>query len=216
MIKRNFLSSVTLMMMFGVWACGADHTLPRPIIDSAITQQGKRTAVFAGGCFWCTEAVFELIKGVDTVVSGYAGGDKKTAHYQMVGSGATKHAESIQITYDPSKITYGQLLMVFFGAAHDPTQVDKQGPDWGRQYRSAIFYINDDQKKIAEAYIQQLNEAKVFSKKIATEVVPLPEFYPAEDYHQDYVKHNPNEGYVVVNSIPKIKKTKAMFPDLLK
>lgn len=216
MIKRNFLSSVCLMMLFGACAYGADHAVPKPVLDSPKTLQGRQTAVFAGGCFWCTEAVFELIKGVDTVVSGYAGGDKKTAHYQMVGSGATKHIESIQITYDPAKITYGQLLMVFFGAAHDPTQIDRQGPDSGKQYRSAIFYQTDDQKRIAEAYIQQLNEAKVFSKKIATEVLALPEFYPAESYHQDYVKHNPNEGYVVVNSIPKVKKTKALFPDLLK
>ena len=216
MLKGIFRTSILILAVLGVTACGADHALPKPILDSSKTLQGKQTAVFAGGCFWCTEAVFELIKGVDTVVSGYAGGDKKTAHYEMVGSGATSHAESIQITYDPAKITYGQLLMVFFGSAHDPTQKDRQGPDWGKQYRSAIFYSNEEQKKIAEAYIQQLNEAKVFSKKIATEVVALPAFYPAEDYHQDYVKQHPNEGYVMVNSIPKVKKTKALFADLLK
>ncbi len=194
----------------------AETALPDPLLDSPKSLQGKQSAVFAGGCFWCTEAVFELIRGVDTVISGYAGGDKKTAHYEMVGEGRTNHAESIQINYDASKISYGQLLKIFFGSAHDPTQVNRQGPDSGRQYRSAIFYVNEEQKKIAEAYIAQLTDAHVFSKKIATEVVALPAFYPAEGYHQDFVKLNPNHPYVLVNSVPKVQKTKAMFKDWIK
>ena len=194
----------------------AETALPDPLLDSPKSLQGKQSAVFAGGCFWCTEAVFELIRGVDTVISGYAGGDKKTAHYEMVGEGRTNHAESIQINYDASKISYGQLLKIFFGSAHDPTQVNRQGPDSGRQYRSAIFYVNEEQKKIAEAYIAQLTEAHVFSKKNATEVAALPAFYPAEGYHQDFVKLNPNHPYVLVNSVPKVQKTKAMFKDWIK
>ena len=216
-LLQNIVRSVGLLAVaHSFLACGADRPLPKPAIDAAKSAQGKQVAVFAGGCFWCTEAVFELIRGVDSVISGYAGGDKKSANYQAVGSGSTKHAESIQITYDPSKVTYGELLMVFFGSAHDPTQLDRQGPDYGKQYRSAIFYSNDEQKRIAEAYIKQLEEAKIFPRKIVTQVGPLSEFFVAEGYHQDYVKNNPGNGYVIVNSIPKVKKTKALFPDLLK
>ena len=212
-------SSLILFLSFlilGTAGLQAADSLPDPSIDSPKTLQGKQTAVFAGGCFWCTEAVFELIRGVDTVVSGYAGGDKKTAHYEMVGEGRTNHAESIQITYDAAKITYGQLLKVFFGSAHDPTQVNRQGPDSGRQYRSAIFYNSEEQRNIAESYIKQLNEAHVFKKPIATEVASLPTFYPAEAYHQDFVKLHPDHGYVIVNSVPKVQKTKAMFKDWIK
>ena len=188
-------------------------TLPNPAVDLPVAK-GKQTAVLAGGCFWCTEAVFEHVKGVERVVSGYAGGDADSAHYEVVGSGRTNHAESIQVTFDPAKITYGQILKIFLAVAHDPTQKDRQGPDWGRQYRSAVFYKDADQKRIAEAYIKQLTDAKVFAKPIATEVAKLPAFYPAEEYHQDFVKRNPNHRYVVVNSIPKVEKLKKEFPDL--
>lgn len=188
-------------------------TLPNPAVDLPAAK-GKQTAVLAGGCFWCTEAVFEHVKGVERVVSGYAGGDAESAHYEVVGSGRTNHAESIQVTFDPAKITYGQILKIFFAVAHDPTQKDRQGPDWGRQYRSAVFFKDADQKRIAEAYIKQLTDAKVFAQPIATEVAKLPAFYPAEEYHQDFVKRNPQHRYVVVNSVPKVEKLKKEFPDL--
>jgi peptide-methionine (S)-S-oxide reductase len=178
--------------------------------------KGKQTLVLAGGCFWCTEAVFERLIGVDKVVSGYAGGDAATAHYEIVGSGKTNHAESIEITYDPSKISMGQLLKVFFAVAHDPTTLNRQGPDWGKQYRSAIFYKDEEQKKIAEAYIKQLDEAHVFNKPIVTEVTQLKAFYPAEAYHQHYVQLHPDNPYVQQNSIPKLEKLKKQFGPWLK
>ena len=192
-------------------------TIPNPAIDAERpAAKSKQMAVFAGGCFWCTEAVFEQIAGVSTVISGYAGGDKKSAHYEVVSSGRTDHAESIQITFDPSRISYGQLLKIFFSVAHDPTQLNQQGPDHGRQYRSAIFYMNAEQKRVAEAYIKQLDEAKVFHAPIVTQVTELKAFYPAEEYHQDFVKRNPDHPYVVVNAIPKIQKVKKEFPALVK
>ena len=192
-------------------------TIPTPAVDiDPATAKGRQTAVFAGGCFWCTEAVFEQLAGVSAVVSGYAGGDARTAHYEMVGSGKTEHAESIEITFDPKKISFGKLLTVFFAVAHDPTQVNRQGPDYGPQYRSAIFYRDAEQKRVAEAYIKQLNEAKAFKEPIATQVTMLKAFYAAEDYHQDFVKRNPNHPYVVANSLPKLSKLKKQFPELLK
>jgi peptide-methionine (S)-S-oxide reductase len=196
---------------------GADRPFPDPAVD-AERPQGKvrQKAVFAGGCFWCTEAVFEQIAGIDSVISGYAGGDAKTAHYEIVSAGKTDHAESIQITFDPARISYGQLLKIFFSVAHDPTQVNRQGPDYGRQYRSAIFYVDAEQKRVAEAYIKQLNEAGVFHKPIATQVSELKGFYAAEEYHQDFVRRNPFHPYVMVNALPKIDKTKKAFPTLLK
>ena len=172
--------------------------------------------MFAGGCFWCTEAVFEQIKGVENVVSGYAGGDRKSAHYDIVSAGRTDHAESIQITFDPAKISYGQLLKIFFSVAHDPTQLNRQGPDQGRQYRSAIFFGNPEQKRVAEAYIQQLEQAHVFSKPIVTQVSELQAFYPAEEYHQDFVQRNPTHPYVMANAIPKLQKLKKEYGGLLK
>jgi peptide-methionine (S)-S-oxide reductase len=186
---------------------------PDPTADVKPTA-GSQTAVFAGGCFWCTEAVFEQLKGVKNVVSGYAGGSKATAHYQIVSAGMTDHAESIEVTFDPKKITYGQLLKVFFSVAHDPTTLNYQGPDHGKQYRSAVFYTSDEQKKVAAAYIEQLNKSKVFASPIVTQVVPLEKFYAAEDYHQDFVRRNPEHPYVVANAIPKLKKLKKAFPDL--
>ena len=206
--------------MFSETSCAVpsnakDASFPDPAVDSKAAT-GEQTAVFAGGCFWCTEAVFEQLDGVKSVVSGYAGGTAETAKYDVVSAGRTDHAEAIEIKYDPSKITFGKLLKVFFSVAHDPTQLNKQGPDWGRQYRSAIFYASEEQKKVAEAYIDQLNKAKVFSKPIVTEVAPLAKFYTAEGYHQDFVKRNPNHGYVVVNALPKIEKVKKQYPEEVK
>ena len=195
----------------------ANAPFPDPTIDQERSAtKGKQTAVFAGGCFWCTEAVFEHLAGVQKVISGYAGGDAAGAHYKIVGEGRTDHAESIEVTYDPSRITYGTLLKVFFSVAHDPTQLNRQGPDYGKQYRSAIFYNSPEQKHTAEAYIAQLAAAKVFPGPIVTQVVPLPKFYPAEDYHQEFVRKNPDHPYVVANSLPKLQKLKKLYPGLIK
>src|SRR5580704_4837839 len=188
---------------------------PKPAIDEPVANaKGQETAVISGGCFWGVQAVFEHTKGVTSATAGYAGGSAETAHYEMVGSGSTGHAESVKIVFDPSKITYGQILMIIFSVAHNPTELNKQGPDWGTQYRSSIFYANDSQKKIAEAYIAQLNAAKVYNQKIATVVVPLNGFYPAEGYHQDYLKHNPNNPYIMINDLPKLATLKKEFPEL--
>jgi peptide-methionine (S)-S-oxide reductase len=209
--------SLGLLLVMASLLLAVNGPFPDPTVDlDRSTAKGKQTAVFAGGCFWCTEAVFEQLAGVEKVVSGYSGGDAATAHYKIVGEGHTDHAESIEITFDPSRITYGQLLKVFFSVAHDPTQVNRQGPDYGKQYRSAIFYSNDDQKRVAEAYIEQLTTAKVFSAPIATQVVPLKKFYPAEAYHQHFVQNNPGNPYVMVNAVPKLHKLKKMYPELLR
>lgn len=176
----------------------------------------EEKAVFAGGCFWGVEAVFEHVKGVIDVRSGYAGGDKETANYETVSTGRTKHAESVEIRFDPSKITYEQLLFIFFSVAHDPTELNRQGPDVGTQYRSAIFYTNAKQKKAAEDFIAAIEKSKAFDKKVVTEVVPLPEFYPAESYHQDYLKNHTDEPYIVYNDLPKLEALKQKFPDLYK
>jgi peptide-methionine (S)-S-oxide reductase len=191
--------------------------IPDPTVDAKpAAAKGRQTAVLAGGCFWCTEVVLEQLIGVEKVTSGYAGGDRKTAHYDLVAGGKTDHAEAIEVVFDPAKISYGQILKVFFSVAHDPTQLNRQGPDWGRQYRSAIFWRDAEQKKIAEAYIEQLTAAKAFSKPIVTELNELTEFYPAEGYHQDFVKRNPSHPYVVVNALPKVKKLSKEFPALVK
>ena len=189
-------------------------TIPDPATD--VKASGIQTAVLAGGCFWCTEAVFEPVRGVTSVVSGYAGGSKESAKYDLVSGGGTQHAEAIQIRYDSSQISFGQLLKIFFAVAHDPTQLNRQGPDYGAQYRSAIFYTNAEQKRVAEAYVRQLEEAKCFKSPVVTQIVPLPAFYPAEQYHQDFVKRNPMHPYVVVNSRPKLKKLEEKFPEYLK
>jgi peptide-methionine (S)-S-oxide reductase len=189
-------------------------TIPDPATD--VKASGIQTAVLAGGCFWCTEAVFEPVRGVTSVVSGYAGGSKESAKYDLVSGGGTQHAEAIQIRYDSSQISFGQLLKIFFAVAHDPTQLNRQGPDYGAQYRSAIFYTNAEQKRVAEAYVRQLEEAKSFKSPVVTQIVPLPAFYPAEQYHQDFVKRNPMHPYVVVNSRPKLKKLEEKFAEYLK
>jgi peptide-methionine (S)-S-oxide reductase len=192
-------------------------SFPAPAVDqsnSANQSSATATAVFAGGCFWGVEAVFDRLNGVTKAVSGFAGGNAGTAHYEMVSTGTTGHAESVQVTYDPSKISYGKLLEVFFSVAHDPTELNRQGPDEGTQYRSAIFYSDPDQKRIAEAYIQQLTAAKVFHGKIVTQVVPLHAFYAAEEYHQHYLDRNPNNPYIVYNDVPKVKNLQKQFPEL--
>jgi peptide-methionine (S)-S-oxide reductase len=175
---------------------------------------GKQTAVFAGGCFWGTQAVFERVKGVINTTAGYAGGSAATATYDQVTTETTGHAESVEVVYDPSKITYGQLLRIFFSVAHDPTQLNRQGPDVGPSYRSAIFYSNDDQRRIATAYIAQLDSEKVFPRQIVTQVTPLKGFYRAEDYHQDYALHHPHNPYIQVCDRPKIESLKQQFPEL--
>ena len=181
-----------------------------------INQKGIKTAVFAGGCFWGTEAVFEHLKGVSNVVSGYSGGSAATANYEAVGSGQTGHAESIIITYDPSQISYEKLLEVYFYVAHDPTQLNRQGPDRGTQYRSAIFFTNSEQQQIAAAYIERLNQTKSFSKPVVTQLAPLESFYAAEDYHQDFIVLNPDYPYVVAHDLPKLAQLRKQFPEIYK
>lgn len=190
---------------------------PDPAIDvTGPAAQGPQTAVLAGGCFWGVEGVFERIKGVTNVISGFAGGAKSTAHYEEVSTGTTGHAESVEITYDPSQISYGELLKVFFSVVHDPTELNRQGPDVGTQYRSAIFYTNDEQKKVADAYIKQLDDAGIFRHSIVTQVVPLKGFYAAEKYHQHFLDHNMSYPYIVYNDLPKIAALKKYYPQLCK
>jgi peptide-methionine (S)-S-oxide reductase len=177
--------------------------------------KGTQTAVIAGGCFWGIEGVFERLKGVVDVTSGYSGGEKNTAHYEMVGSGSTGHAESVQIHYNPAQISYGTLLKVFFSVAHDPTELNFQGPDYGTQYRSVIFYANDGQKQVAESYIRALDKSKSFPKPIVTQVAPLKAFYAAEDYHQNFLDKNPDYPYIVYWDLPKIANLKHTYPELV-
>lgn len=180
----------------------------------AISAKNEQTAVFAGGCFWGLEAVFEHVKGVSNVTSGYSGGTEKTADYDTVSTGETGHAESVKITYDASQVSYQQLLKVFFAVAHDPTELNRQGPDSGTQYRSAIFYSNDEQKRAAESYIAEITSAKTYPRPVVTQVVALDAFYTAEDYHQDYLAQHPNQPYIVINDQPKVDNLRKQFPDL--
>jgi peptide-methionine (S)-S-oxide reductase len=186
--------------------------IPAPAVD-AREADGIQTAVLAGGCFWGVQGVFQHTAGIVNAVSGYSGGNKDTADYNLVSTGRTGHAESVEIKYDPKKISYGKILQIFFSVAHDPTQLNRQGPDVGTQYRSAIFAANDEQKKVAEAYISQLNAAKVYRKPIVTKVDSLNAFYAAEDYHQDYLTLHPNQPYIVFNDIPKVENLKKIFAD---
>jgi peptide-methionine (S)-S-oxide reductase len=205
---------VVIAVAFGVHAA-PKASIPPATADLALaTKPGEQKAVFAGGCFWGTQSVFERVKGVLNTTVGYAGGTAATATYDQVTTETTGHAESVEVEYDPSKITYGQLLRIFFSVAHDPTQLNRQGPDVGTSYRSAIFYLNDDQKRIATAYIAQLDAAHVFPKQIVTQVTPLNGFYRAEDYHQDYAYYNPNNPYIMVCDRPKIAALKEGFPEL--
>jgi len=210
------LLGIALLML--TQACGAAESavaLPAPAMNiPAASVKGPQTAVFAGGCFWGVEAVYRHVKGVSSAVSGYAGGAADTADYYMVGSGTTGHAESVKVIYDPAKVSYGQLLKVFFSVAHDPTQLNRQGPDTGTQYRSVIFATSADQMRIAQAYVAQLDKAKVFGRAIVTEVVMLPAFYPAEAYHQNFLALNPTYPYIVYNDLPKLANLKTQFPDL--
>lgn len=190
---------------------------PDPAVDvPGPAARGPQTAVLAGGCFWGVQGVFERVKGVTNVVSGFAGGAKSTAHYEEVSTGTTGHAESVAITYDPSQVTYGQLLKIFFSVVHDPTELNRQGPDVGTQYRSAIFFTNDEQKKVAEAYIKQLDDAKIFRHPIVTQVVPLKGFYAAEKYHQHFLDNNMSYPYIVYNDLPKLAALKKYYPELCK
>ena len=209
------LAVIPLIITLGCNVASATVAIPDPAVDAPLAAtRGEQIAVLAGGCFWGIEAVFEHVKGVIDVDSGYAGGTAGTAHYEIVSSGKTGHAESVRIKYDPSKISFGRLLKVFFSVAHDPTELNRQGPDTGTQYRSAIFCANEDQKRIAQAYIDQLNEAKVFERPIATVVGIGTPFYVAEAYHQDYVVHHPDEAYIRINDLPKVANLRKQFPDL--
>jgi peptide-methionine (S)-S-oxide reductase len=193
----------------------AKAAFPKPALDAPLAaSKAQETAVLSGGCFWGIQAVFQHLKGVTSATSGYSGGAADTAHYEDVSTGETGHAESVKVVFDPSQISYGQILMIFFSVGHNPTELNRQGPDYGTQYRSSIFYANDGQRKIAQAYIAQLNAAKIYSQPIVTKVVPLRAFYPAEDYHQDYLKHHPYEPYIMINDQPKLTSLKNEYPDL--
>jgi peptide-methionine (S)-S-oxide reductase len=210
-----------LFLVGGIIACGTATAsvtaIPDPILDAPPTSaRGEQTAVLAGGCFWGVDAVFKHVKGVIKVTSGYSGGAANTAQYETVSTGETGHAESVRIIYDPSQVSYGRLLKVFFSVAHDPTELNRQGPDSGTQYRSAIFYGNEEQKRIAEAYIDQLNKAKVFRGRIVTKVTALQSFYEAESYHQDYLANHPDEPYIVINDLPKVENLRKLLPGLYK
>jgi peptide-methionine (S)-S-oxide reductase len=194
---------------------GSAVAIPDPKVDNPLfAMPGHETAVVAGGCFWGIQAVFEHVKGVTSAMSGYSGGAANTATYEKVCSGRTGHAEAVQLNFDPSQVTFGQILKVFFSVAHNPTELNRQGPDTGTQYRSAIFFASQDQKRISSAYIEQLDAAKVYSKPIATEIVPLEAFYPAEDYHQGYAEQHPENMYIAINDLPKLDNLQKVHPEL--
>jgi len=219
MLKGRGLKLIAAITLIGAIACGmASATpvnLPDPILDTPLAKtKSEDSVVVAGGCFWGIQAVFQHVKGVTQATSGYAGGSSITAHYPIVSTGTTGHAESVQVTYDPSQITLGQILKVFFSVAHDPTELNYQGPDHGAQYRSAIFFATPDQQKIADAYIAQLNAAKSFPQPIVTKLESLDKFYPAEDYHQNYARLHPDNPYIVINDAPKVTALEKAFPNL--
>lgn len=216
----------TTVLALGLAVCGLacragadaiNKAIPAPAMDtpaaSAADAKAQETAVLAGGCFWGLQGMFEHVQGVTKVVAGYSGGEKATAHYEMVGTERTGHAESVEITFDPRKISFGQLLRLYFAVAHDPTELNRQGPDSGPSYRSEIFFTNPMQEKVAKAYVEQLNKAKVFDGPIVTKIEPMKGFYPAEDYHQDFLIHNPTYPYIVRNDLPKIAALKKVFPE---
>ena len=219
MSGSRFLGFCLVLTLTALASCTsrglANSLLPNPAVDAPVAQSGMRQeAVVAGGCFWGIQAVFQHVKGVKSATAGYAGGAADKAHYELVSNGDTGHAESVKIVYDPSQITYGQLLRLFFSVAHDPTQLNRQGPDIGSQYRSAIFYRSAEQKQIAEAYIAQLAKAQIFPQPIVTLVVPLKAFYPAEAYHQNYAARHPDDPYIVYNDAPKVAQLRQQFPNL--
>ena len=211
------LLAVLALFLFTNHTQAGSSSLPAPTLDEPLaTTSSQQSIVLAGGCFWGIQAVFEHVKGVTSATAGYAGGTSQTADYETVSSGGTSHAESVKVIYDPSKITLGQILRVFFSVAHDPTQLNRQGPDYGTQYRSVIFYTNENQKKIAQAYIDQLTQAKVFTSPIVTQLNSNSAFYAAEDYHQDYATKHPDNPYIVFNDAPKVDHLRQQFPGLYK
>jgi peptide-methionine (S)-S-oxide reductase len=217
-LKFMLLVAAASLPLLGTMGCGAASAagaLPDPKVDETVAAtKGQETVVLAGGCFWGIQAVFEHVKGVTKATAGYSGGTMKNPSYEEVSSGETGYAESVQVVYDPSQVTFGRLLKVFFSVAHDPTELDRQGPDTGTQYRSAIFFTSDAQQHIAKAYMDQLTDAKVFSGSIVTQVSPLVGFYPAEGYHQDYAVHHPYDPYIMFNDLPKVDNLKKRLPDL--
>jgi peptide-methionine (S)-S-oxide reductase len=214
LIRWRSLALGVLVAISPLVASGAEApvVIPAAVVDNAKTAGPLQTAVLSGGCFWGVQGVFEHLSGVKRVLSGYSGGEKKTAIYEVVSTGQTGHAESVEIVFDPKLVTYGQILQVFFSVAHDPTQLNRQGPDSGTQYRSAIFYADDMQKKIADAYIAQLNKAHVYSGPIVTRVDAFKAFYPAENYHQDFLLNNPTYPYIVYNDLPKVRNFQKLLP----
>lgn len=214
-ILATLLLGTTLACSAATAADTAVAAIPDPIVDAPrATAKGEQVAVFAGGCFWGVEAVFQHVKGVTNVTAGYSGGSAQTANYETVSTGETGHAEAVRITYDPSQISYGQLLKVFFAVAHDPTELNRQGPDTGTQYRSAIFYTNEEQKRVANAYIDQLNKSKAFTHPVVTQVAALKAYYKAEEHHQDYAIQHPDDAYIVYNDLPKVENLRKQLPDL--
>jgi peptide-methionine (S)-S-oxide reductase len=217
-LRSIVITGTLALLCFGVItetsAKGA-AALPNPAVDETpATTKASETVVFAGGCFWGIQAVFEHVKGVTKATAGYSGGNAKNPSYEDVSTGDTGQAESVEVVYDPSQITFGQLLKVFFSVAHDPTELNRQGPDEGTQYRSAIFFETPDQQRIAQAYVDQLTAAKTFSHRIVTQIAPYKSFYRAEEYHQDFLVHNPNNPYIVINDLPKLSNLKKEFPNL--
>jgi peptide-methionine (S)-S-oxide reductase len=216
----SFLVMLGLVVWWGArilsgHAAEPEGTFPAPTVDANLSvKAGTETAVFSGGCFWGIQGVFQHVKGVQQATSGYAGGTVENPYYELVSSGNTGHAESVRVVFDPSQITYGKLLMIFFSVAHDPTQKDRQGPDIGTQYRSMVFYSSEEQKRIVESYIAQINAARVYARAIATEVVPYSAFYQAEDYHQNYLAKHPSDPYIAFNDQPKIERLKRSYPEL--
>jgi peptide-methionine (S)-S-oxide reductase len=225
MAKSSFLSGLKTLALtlafvgLALWAAppanAAKPVVPAPVTDASLaTASGQQAVVLSGGCFWGVQAVFQHVKGVISARSGYSGGERRTADYETVSTGRTGHAESVKVVFDPSQVTYGQLLHVFFSVAHDPTELNRQGPDEGPQYRSVVFFTTEEQEKITKAYIAQLDEAHIFKHKIVTDVVPLKAFYEAEAYHQDYAAHHPESPYIQYNDLPKVDHLKKQFPQL--
>jgi len=218
MTNQILKKAVRLLSIAGIScgvSCAQAATLPDPLLDEAAAKPGEsRVIVVSGGCFWGIQAVFQHVKGVTKAVAGYAGGSADTAHYEVVGTGTTGHAESVEVTYDPAQITAGKLLKVFFSVAHNPTELNRQGPDTGTQYRSAVFFTTPEQEKVVKAYIAQLDKAAVFSSPIVTQVNALDKFYPAEDYHQNYARLHPDNPYIFINDLPKVADLKKQFSDI--
>ena len=215
MNKALFASMVVIFAVSCGLRAESPGEIPAPAVDVPASEaRGPQVAVLAGGCFWGLQGMFEHVRGVTKVVAGYSGGEAATAHYEMVGTETTGHAESVEITFDPKQISYGQLLRLFFSVAHDPTQLDRQGPDRGPSYRSEIFFANPSQERVARAYVAQLTNAKVFPKPIVTKIEALKAFYPAEGYHQDYLIRNPTQPYIVYNDLPKIEALKRIYPKM--